>query len=252
MRDCLWPLRGVLRFLASPTWWLRPALSMVAAGAALGLIGVAVLWWRWPPSSVTGWHAWLAGAMAIGQAAAAILCAWLALAPLLVAWAMDALVLDVHHRAGVAHRPLPGVWAGMLASGRVMAGTLVPRLGGGVGGVVVSLCAGPAGAVIAAIGMAYVACLDAIDAALAARGLDGAQRLQALRNHRFEVLMASLVAGVLNLALAATVVLWIVWLPGLVVGAAQLVLGWSECAAEPPTSAGHGPPAAAGPRPPER
>jgi len=47
-------------------------------------------------------------------------------------------------------------------------------------------------------------------------------------------------------------VLWIVWLPGLVVGAAQLVLGWSECAAEPPTSAGHGPPAAAGPRPPER
>jgi hypothetical protein len=229
MMDVLWPLRGLMRFLASPSWWLRPLVSMAFAGGSLCAIGLAVLWWRWPDATVAGWHAWLADALAIGQAAAAILAAWLVLTPLVMGLAMESLVRSVHRRAGVQEVAAARAWPAALASMRVLLGTLAPRLGWGLGGIALSLCAGPAGAIIAALGMAYVACLDAIDLALTVRGLDGGQRLQALRTHRGELMVGALLAGGLNLLLAATVIGWVLWLPGLAVGAASLVLGWQEC-----------------------
>jgi hypothetical protein len=244
MTDALWPLTGLLRFASTPAWWLRPLCVAAALGSALLATAVAVAWWRWPGAEATGWHAWLGGAFAIGQAAAVVLACWLVLMPLILGLIMDALVHQVHRHHGVPAVILPAAWPALLASLRVTAGTVTPRLLWGVGGVVLSLCAGPIGAVLAAFGIAHIACLDALDLGLAARGLDGAARLRALHAHRQEVLVGSLVAGALNLALAATVIGWLLWLPALVTGAAKEVLGWPEVA--PPRGA---PPLLAAPAP---
>ena len=251
MSDALWPLTGLLRFVSTPSWWLRPLCVVAVLAAVLLAIAGTVAWWRWPAATVTGWHAWLGGAFALGQAAAVVLACWLVLMPLTLGLVMDALVHQVHQRHGALEVALPAAWPALLANLRVMAGTLAPRLLWGLGGVVLSLCAGPVGALLASFGFAHIACLDALDLSLAARGLDGAARLRALQAHRQEVLVGSLVAGALNLALAATVIGWLLWLPGLVAGAAKEVLGWPEVAdlpggPPPPRLPALAPPAAGG------
>ncbi len=233
MTDALWPLTGLLRFATMPSWWLRPLLVAAGLGFALLAPAVAVAGWRWPVAGTTGWHAWLGGAFAIGQAAAVVLACWLVLMPLILGLIMDTLVHQVHTQHGAPAVAQPAAWPALLAGLKVMAGTIAPRLLWGLGGVVLSLCAGPVGAVLASFGIAHIACLDALDLGLAARGLDGAARLRALHAHRREVMLGSLVAGALNLALAATVVGWLLWLPGLMAGAAKEVLGWPEVAGRP-------------------
>jgi hypothetical protein len=247
MTDALWPLTGLLRFAATPSWWLRPLCVAAVLGFALLAIAVAVAWWRWPGAEAAGWHAWLGGTFAIGQAAAVVLVCWLVLMPVVLGLVMDALVHQVHRQHGAPEVALPAALPALLASLTVIAGTLTPRLLWGVGGVALSLCAGPVGAVLASFGIAHIACLDALDLSLAARGLDGAARLRALHAHRRELLVGSLVAGALGLLLAATVIGWLFWLPGLMAGAAREVLGWPEVMAR---AAGAPPPLVSAPAPP--
>jgi hypothetical protein len=233
MTAAWWPLSGLLRFASTPAWWLRPLCLAAVLGLVLLATGVAVAWWRWPNGDAAGWHAWLGGAFAIGQAAAVVLACGLVLMPFILSLIMDALVHQVHRQHGALEVALPAAWPALLASLRVMAGTLAPRLLWGVGGVALSLFAGPAGAVLASFGIAHIACIDALDLSLAARGLDGERRLRALRAHRQEVVVGSLVAGALNLLLATTLIGWLFWLPGLIAGAAKEVLGWPEVSDRP-------------------
>ncbi len=250
MSAVLWPLRGLVRFLAAPALWWRPLVVTAALALGLGVVAGAVLWWRWPGSATTGWHAWLGGAAALGQAVAAVLLCWLVAAPLVIGLALDALVRQVQRRHGAGAAVELSAGPALFAGLRVVGGTLAPRLLCGLGGATLGWCAGPAGAVLASFGLAYLACLDALDSGLAARGLDGAHRLAALRAHRAEVVVAGVVAGALGLALAATVVGWLLWLPALMVGAATRVLTWPEAADESAGTAVGAAPALSPPRPP--
>jgi hypothetical protein len=54
--------------------------------------------------------------------------------------------------------------------------------------------------------------------------------LQALVAHRKEIRQAALTAGITNLGLGATVIGWLVWLPGIVVGAVLRTRAWEEIA----------------------
>jgi hypothetical protein len=81
--------------------------------------------------------------------------------------------------------------------------------------------------------MGHIACIDACDIALSLHGLDGQHRLDALISHRSDLRQAGIMAGLLNLGLAMTVIGWVLWLPGIVVGAVIRTQSWSELSSKP-------------------
>jgi hypothetical protein len=121
----------------------------------------------------------------------------------------------------------------LLASLKVMGGTLLPRLGWMGASFVSGFIVPPAGVVVSAVGMGHIACIDACDIALSLHGLDGQHRLDALISHRSDLRQAGIMAGLLNLGLAMTVIGWVLWLPGIVVGAVIRTQSWSELSPKP-------------------
>ena len=117
---------------------------------------------------------------------------------------------------------------GLLASLKVLGWTLPVRFAWMGSSLISGLIVPPLGVVISALGMGHIACIDAIDIALGLRGFDGKQRLAALKEHRNEIRQAALTAGLLHLGLAATIIGWVLWLPGVVVGAALRTRSWND------------------------
>ncbi len=228
MGATLWPIEGLLRFLRTPRWWLRPLAAMAVGWLVLLSLAILAGWWAWPVATVKGlWYA-LAVAKAVGVGFATLLLAWALLLPLLMSFAFEALVRLAQRADGAAPTMELGLHAGIGGSLRVLAGTLLPRLLWPLSGFALSLAVGPIGIVVSVIGLAHIAAIDSLDLAMAVRGLSGSDRLVALRAHRGELWQGTLVAALLNFGLGAMVIAWILWLPGLAVGAARLVLGWSE------------------------
>jgi len=223
----LWPLQGAWRLLTTPRWRLRPLLITTLAWLVLLGVSGATLWWTWPIETVTGWSRTWAIVWAIGVASATLFAAWLLVLPVLMWLAYEDLARQVQRAAGVEPVDL-SLLRSLAAGTRVVVNTLPMRLGWIAAGLGTSLVIGPAGVVIGAIGMGQIACIDALDLALALRGLNGLERVAALQAHRAERLQVGVVAGLMHLGCAFTVVLWPLWLPSLVVGAAQRVLAWPE------------------------
>jgi hypothetical protein len=250
MDDVLWPLRGVLLFLRSPRWWIRPMLGMLLALAAFVGIGLGTAWSTWPAVEITGMWWWVRALAAVGLGVAAVVVAWVLLLPLLMSFLLEDLARKANAYAKTQVGPaLPmaadrdashelALVPGILASLKVLSWTMPTRLAWMGGSFVTGLLVAPLGVVISALGMGHVACIDAVDIALSLRGFDGKHRLAALKAHRHEIRQAALTAGLLHLALVATVIGWLVWLPGVVVGAALRTRTWSDtrgdAAASPP------------------
>lgn len=258
MDDVLWPLRGVVLFLRSPRWWVRPIIGMVLTLAAFAGLGIGFAWWLWPHESVTGVWWWLYAGIAVGLAVAAVVVAWVLLLPIVLSFLLEDLARKANAYAkehGVpslgAAESLAGVVAGidraashelptvpgLLASMKVLAGTLPLRLGWMGTSFLSGLVVPPLGIVVSALGMGHIACIDAIDISLGLRGFDGHHRLAALKAHRNEVRQAALTAGLLHLGLSATIVGWLLWLPGIVVGAALRTRAWNDARGELPAPA---------------
>jgi hypothetical protein len=248
MDEILWPLRGVLLFLRSPRWWLRPMLGMVLAMGALFGIGIGIAWWLWPLEHVTGVWWWLYAGMAIGLAVASVVIAWALFLPLLMSFLLEDLARKAnayakeHVPVSSAAPALAGAGGGferaesqelatmpgILASLKVLGGTLPVRLGWMGTSLITGLIIAPLGVVVSALGMGHIACIDAIDISLGLRGFNGRQRLEALKAHRNEVRQSALSAALLHLGLTASVVGWVFWLPGIVVGAALRTRSWND------------------------
>ena len=252
MEESLWPLRGVLLFLRSPRWWLRPMLGMMLALLAFIGIALGVAWSLWPSVTTTGWSWWLYALMAVGLAVASVVVAWVLLLPLLMSFLLEDLarkavayakaeaakssgadvVTAVNRVASQELSMMPSI----LASLKVLGGTLPIRLGWIGASFISGLIIAPLGVVISALGMGHIACIDAVDISLGLRGFTGANRLAALKVHRNEVRQAALTAGLLHLGLAVTVIGWLLWLPGIVVGAALRTHRWPDQHDESKTS----------------
>lgn len=244
MEESLWPLRGVLLFLRSPRWWLRPMLGMMLALLAFIGIGLGVAWGLWPTVTTTGWTWWLYALMAVGLAVASVVVAWVLLLPMLMSFLLEDLARKAvaYAKAEAAKSPGADVFTAVnrvasqelsmmpsvLASLKVLGGTLPIRLGWIGASFICGLIIAPLGVVISALGMGHIACIDAIDISLGLRGFTGANRLAALKVHRNEVRQAALTAGLLHLGLAVTVIGWLLWLPGIVVGAALRTRTWPD------------------------
>jgi hypothetical protein len=251
MQDVLWPVRGVWLFLRHPRWWIRPLAGMFLSLCAIIGLGIFTAWWLWPGAADVGWLYWWWSLFAVGMGCAVVVITWVVSLPVLMSLLLEDLARQVlrytkqypvtfPHLTGseklsdlatgiekMSEAELP-MLPGLLASLRVLGGTLVPRLGWMGASLLSGIVVPPSGIVVSALGMGHIACIDACDIALSLHGLDGEHRLSALRAHRNEIRQAALTAGVLNLGLAATIIGWIVWLPGIVVGAVLQTQSWAE------------------------
>lgn len=226
--------------------------------AFIGL-GISTAWWLWPSEADSGWLYWWWSLFAVGMGGVVVVSAWVASLPVLMSLLLEDLARQVLHYIKqngvplthlgavetssnvvtgidkVLHNELP-MLPGVLASLKVLGGTLVPRLGWMGASLLSGLVVPPSGIVVSALGMGHIACIDACDIALSLHGLDGERRLLALRAHRNEIRQAALTAGMLNLGLAATIIGWIIWLPGIVVGAVLRTQSWAELSVLPTSS----------------
>ena len=227
-------------------------LGMLLAMLAFIGIGLGVAWGLWPSATTTGWSWWLYALIAVGLAVASVVVAWVLLLPLLMSFLLEDLArkavayakaeaakssgadsfASIYRVASHELSMMPSV----LASLKVLGGTLPIRMSWIGASFISGLIIAPLGVVVSALGMGHIACIDAIDISLGLRGFTGANRLAALKAHRNEVRQAALTAGLLHLGLAVTVIGWLLWLPGIVVGAALRTRTWPDQRSEAKTS----------------
>lgn len=217
----LWPLHGLWFLLRRPRLWLRPLLASLATWAVVLAVAGGIGWWWWPAPEAAGWERWLACGKALALAIASGLVLWAVAAPLLMALALESLARAVLAERGCALAELPAASA-VAASLRVVVNTMPWRLGWPLAALVAAF-AGPAGAVVGALGAAHLAAIDAHDLAWGLRGSRGIERLDLLRRERAQVWGGAAVAALLLLALGWTVVGLALWLPALACGAALRV-----------------------------
>lgn len=228
-----WPLTGLLAILRRPSLLGWPVLALIVAWAAVLALFVVVLIARRPVSDLGFVNALVGYLWALGLAGGAAVLLAMILQPLLMVFALDAIA-----RAQFQHCGLPPATEEPLAQAifsalRVIMNTLHLRLAAVTVAFLAPLIAGPFGLALAAGAVAHVALIDAVDTALAVRGLNGAQRLAALAAHRRELRGALLAATGSNIVLSLSVLGWLLWLPSLVAGAATTVSTWPEVASRP-------------------
>lgn len=230
MRGTFWPIQGLGTFLKYPVLWRRPLAALLVSWIALIGAGGGVAWWWWPVGTANWWPWPLHLFLAIGLGIAAALLAWILILPLVMSFALEHLAREVQRRAGAVPANEESILAALGSALTLTMRTLPLRLGW-TGLALLSSFFGPLGLLVGAFGMAHLACIDAFDMALAVRGLSGAQRREAMRAHRDEIVQGAMAGAVMNLGLGVTVLGWILWLPAMVSGAALRVLSWPEVAA---------------------
>ena len=229
MTPLTWPLKGVGLYVSRPPLWGWPILAVTASLLIIGGLFAGILWWQWPEArSDVGWWSWLGGIVwAFGKAGGVALALWLVTLPLLLGAACEQVAKRVQDDAG-APPAEAGLALSMSATMRVVLNTLHIRLAWLVIGLVAMFITGPFGLLVGALAIAHVACIDAVDVALAMRGFSGIERLRLMDRYRPWLRQGALTAAALNIALGATVVGWLFFLPGLVAGASLMILGWPE------------------------
>lgn len=228
-----WPLTGLIAIVRRPALLGWPVLALLVSWAAVLALFTVVLITRRPPPDV-GFLAALTGYLwALGLAGGAAVLLAMLLQPLLMAFALDAIARAQFTASGLPPATEEPPWRAVSSALRVVLNTIHLRLGAVTVAFLGPLIAGPFGLALAACAVAHVAILDAVDTALAVRGLDGLQRLTAIAAHRRELRGALATATFSNIGLSLTVLGWLLWLPSLVAGAASAVSTWPEVAAKP-------------------
>lgn len=231
-----WPLRGAIDFATTPRWWGLPLLALAAVmvlclGLALGLG-----WLCLPPEGADWWTVVWRWCLAICVGLGAFAGSWLILQPILLALAFESVVLAAQRAAGAPPVAGENLLRGLASSLRVILTTLPQRLLTTAASFLGPLVAGPFGLILAAVLISRISLFDACEVSLAVRGIPGGRRLAILAAHRGDLNRVLLPAAAGHLLLAVPVlgwILWLVWLPGLLVGAARTVLTWDEVRERP-------------------
>jgi len=225
-----WPITGLLTVLRHPRLLGWPILALLVSWAAVLVVFAAVLMSN-RPTHEAGFVTVLVGYLwALGLAGGAAVLLAMLLQPVLMAFALDAIARAHFVSLGLPPVQEEPVWNAVTSALRVIVNTLHLRAATVAIAFVAPLIAGPFGLAIAAVAVAHIALIDAVDTALAVRGLNGTERLAALAAHRRELRGALPAATFSNIGLSLTVVGWLLWLPSLVAGAAAAVSAWPEIA----------------------
>lgn len=215
MPDPWWPWRGLLWWLARPRWWLRslwllPLVLLLAVTAAFALGHVL-----WPSANATGWHWWWRLCLALGLALGGGIAVWAVTLPVVMALALDDLVVAVRRECGLP-TAAPPLGQALVAALGMFHRTLPSRLGW-LAVALGSGLLGPVAPLVALYATCIVTATDALDTAVAGETTDPAARQAALAEER-----SAIHAGTLAiLPLAAIPLLgWLLLPPALVCGAA--------------------------------
>lgn len=225
-----WPITGLFTVLRRPSLLGWPILAILVSWTAVVVTFAAVLY-SYRPDHDVGFLTALVGYLwALGLAGGTAVLLAMILQPLVMAFALDALARSHFLSLGLPPVQEEPVWRAVTSALRVVINTMHVRLGAVAVAFLAPLIAGPFGLLLAAVAVAHVAMIDAVDTTLAVRGLSGAERLSALAAHRDELRAALLMATLSNIGLSLTVIGWLLWLPSLVAGAATTVSTWPEVA----------------------
>jgi hypothetical protein len=245
MSSLPWPIQGSIDFVRTPRWWGWPLLALTLTLLLCVAVAASLVWWQIPSSEATWWQTIIGWLWAIALGLGGAVAMWVVFQPMLLALACETLVATVQRAAGAPPLTGEGLVTGFLSSLRVILNTLPLRTATVAVSFLGPLLAGPVGLVLAFIAVSYVAVIDACDVALAVRGMPGVRRLEVIAAHRGELRKMLPVAAGWNFLLGVTVIGWVLWMPGLLVGAARLVLSWPETAPVPDAGPGAGPDTAA-------
>jgi hypothetical protein len=235
MRRALWPLNGLGVFLKHPHLWRRPFIGLLLVWIVLLAASIGVGWWWWPAAALTIWPWLLHASLALGLATVTALAAWIILLPLVMSFAMEHLAREVQRLAGAPPPTSESMLASLGSTLHVLLRTLPLRIAW-MGVALIASFFGPLGVVVGAFAMAHMAAIDAMDTAMAARGIPGRRRMEIQRLHRGELIQGAGVGAAMNIGLGLTVLGWLLWLPAMVAGAAARVIAWPEVAALPSSS----------------
>lgn len=203
-------------------------LALLVSWAAVLATFVAVLFIHRPTSGGGILATLFSYLWSLGLAGGAAVLVGMVLQPVLMIFALDAIARARFRDAGLAPVAEEPVWRALGSALRVVLNTMPLRLAAVTTAFLAPLIAGPFGLALAAVVVAQVALIDAVDTALAVRGLTGAQRIAALAAHRAELRAALPAATLTNIGLSLTVLGWLLWLPALVAGAATTASTWPE------------------------
>lgn len=221
-------MQGLAFFLRHPSLWWRPLLATTVVWAVVITGAVYATIWQWPGSGSGWWsYTWhLFAALGIGLSVALV--GWLIVVPIALSFVYEQLARHCHRLSGAAESSEEPIHRSLVSTARVVIATLPLRLGWLVLSLTGSIVGGPVGIVVGALALGHVGAIDAVDIALAVRGVPGAERLRALRENKGMIRGGMLYAAALSFALGITVVGWILWMPAMVCGAALATLGWND------------------------
>src|SRR5205823_6197949 len=113
------------------------------------------------------WHC----AVAIGIGLSAALAGWLIILPLVLSFVYEHLARHCQRLVGAPEVPTESLARSLASTARVVLATLPLRLGWLAMSLTGSVIGGPLGIVIGAIGLGHIDAIDAVDTALAVRGV---------------------------------------------------------------------------------
>ena len=229
-----WPITGLFTVLRRPSLLGWPILALLVSWAAVLALFTAVLI-AYRPAPDLGFFAALVGylwALSLAGGSAVLLA--MILQPLVMTFALDAIARSHFLSLGFPPVQEEPIWRAVTSALRVIINTMHLRVGSVIVAFLAPLIIGPFGLLVAAVAVAHVAVIDAVDTTLAVRGLSGAERLSVLATHRGDLRAALLTAALSNIGLSLTVVGWLLWLPSLVAGAVITVSTWLEIAQRRP------------------
>jgi len=227
MNSLLWPWHGLQRFVKTPRWWFNALLGSAGGLIGVGVIATVLVWWYWPAADgdqQPGLGAWFGVASKVISALVGFLALVL---PFTKGGAGRALLRPVLRTQGIDIDKRAGKRS-FTAQLRYLLMTAGWRVFWVVAVVAAAWYHRYLGMVVGLWALGHLMCTDACDQALMLRGREFAERRWALAKRSPLLLAAGALAGALAGLLGITVFGWLLWAPGVFIGAALWVAEWDQ------------------------
>lgn len=217
--------KGFGYFLIHPNLWWLPLFTVLLLTVILIAVFIGVGYLLWPVGAMTFGHKLWLILKAFGLSAASVLITFMILMPLMITLALDKMtrkILLIEHAQSADVNFFKSVYSSTV----IFFKTFFWRLFWPVIGIIGALFFGPIGALVSQVGIGHLATIDGVDLVLALKGLNTQDRFAYYLKMRAEIFWFGFFAGVLSIALSATIVGWLFWIPAVFCGTTLWVKDW--------------------------
>lgn len=218
-------LVGLGYFLARPHLWVTPLFTALIALIILIGVFIFIAYFSWPDANVS-WFAYSWGILrSFGYASISIIALWVSVFPILLNVAFEKMSVRILHEQKKEIK-VERLGQATISSIQVIFRTLGWRLFWPCAAIISLFFFGPFTVLIAQIGMGHIAIIDGCDLSMSVQGFSGHERIKLIKKHQGSILLGGFIAGLLSFILAATVIGWIFWLPGVYTGTVLWSIHW--------------------------